>query len=153
MFKLLIFCLIVLVANTLIYKRMEYNDYKNWATKPSCYSKTQKMDYETFTKTFFVCHDFIEYNKNTGRIIMNVPTDNRITTYCLYFSWRDWICVRAFLNKANKEKQEEQMMHPEVLEFMQKLCSAELKKSQEMIQNACEETKQIILRINEGDNK
>ena len=155
MFNLFIFSIGVFLTNYAIrIYRQYYHDHVKWATGDR-FTKTQKMTFDTFSKTYFMSKQFLYIdNPDKVKIILKVPRECRTpyedhyTNYRLLFSFFDYFKVKKFLKDTKKETIEDSYQHPEVYEFLQQLCQAEMKKAQKTVEVACDDIKKITLRIN-----
>lgn len=157
MFNLFIFSIGVFLTNYAIrIYRQYYNDHVKWATAATMYGEaTQKMDFNTFSKTYFMSKQFLYIESSEKVKIMlkvlreyRAPYEDRYNNYRLLFSFFDYFKVKKFLKDTKKEIVEDSYQHPEVYEFLQQLCQEEMKKAQKTVEVACDDIKKIVLRIN-----
>lgn len=156
MFNLFIFSIGVFLTNYAIrFYRQYYNDHVKWATGDR-FTETQKMTFDTFSKTYFMSKQFLYIeNVNEVKVILKIPRreyrtpyEDRYCNYRLLFSFFDYFKVKKFLKDTKKEIVEDSYQHPEVYEFLQQLCQEEMKKAQKTVEIACDDIKKITLRIN-----
>lgn len=156
MFNLFIFSIGIFLTNYAIrIYRQYYNNHVKW-TKGDRFSKTQKMTFDTFSKTYFMSKQFLYIeNVNEVKVILKIPRreyrtpyEDRYCNYRLLFSFFDYFKVKKFLKDTKKEIVEDSYQHPEVYEFLQQLCQEEMKKAQKTVEVACDDIKKITLRIN-----
>ena len=157
MFSLLVYGVIVFFINYAIrIYRHYYHDHVKWATGNTYGEATQKMTFDTFSKTYFMSKQFLYIdNPDKVKVVLKVPREcrtpyegRRYTNYRLLFSFFDYFKVKKFLKDTKKETIEDSYQHPEVYEFLQQLCQAEMKKAQKTVEVACDDIKKITLRIN-----
>lgn len=162
MINLFIFSIGVFLTNYAIrIYRYYYNDHVKWATADRYGEATQKMSFDTFSKTYFMSKQFLYIESSDKvKIILKVPREyrtpyeDRYKNYRLLFSFFDYFKVKKFLKDTKKEIVEDSYQHPEVYEFLQQLCQEEMKKAQKTVEVACDDIKKITLRINgEEENK
>lgn len=156
MFNLFIFSIGVFLTNYAIrIYRQYYNNHVKWATGDR-FTETQKMTFDTFSKTYFMSKQFLYIeNVNEVKVILKIPRreyrtpyEDRYCNYRLLFSFFDYFKVKKFLKDTKKEIVEDSYQHPEVYEFLQQLCQEEMKKAQKTVEVACDDIKKITLRIN-----
>lgn len=156
MFNLLIFGIVVFLGNYAIrIYRHYYSNHVKWATADRYGEATQKMSFDTFSKTYFMSKQFLYIESSDKvKIILKVPREcrtpyeDRYNNYRLLFSFFDYFKVKKFLKDTKKEIVEDSYQHPEVYEFLQQLCQEEMKKAQKTVEVACDDIKKITLRIN-----
>ena len=156
MFSLFIYGVIVFFINYAIrIYRHYYHDHVKWATGNRYGEATQKMTFDTFSKTYFMSKQFLYIDSpDKVKVVLKVPREcrtpyeNYYNHYRLLFSFFDYFKVKKFLKDTKKETIEDSYQHPEVYEFLQQLCQAEMKKAQKTVEVACDDIKKITLRIN-----
>lgn len=156
MFSLFMYGIGVFLINYAIrIYRHYYHDHVKWATSNRYAETTQKMTFDTFSKTYFMSKQFL-YIENSDKVKISLkiprehrtPYENPYNYYKLLFSFFDYFKVKKFLKDTKKEIVEDSYQHPEVYEFLQQLCQAEMKKAQKTVEVACDDIKKITLRIN-----
>ena len=155
MFSLFIYGIVVFLINYAIrIYRYYYHDHVKWATDNRYGEATQKMTFDTFSKTYFMSKQFLYIDSpDKVKVVLKIPREcrtpyeDRYTNYRLLFSFFDYFIVKKFLKDTKKETIEDSYQPPEVYEFLQQLCQAEMKKAQKTVVVACDDIKKITLRI------
>lgn len=143
------------------YNEMDWN-FSVWGgRKPAC--SIQKMNAKTFISTYPLMKDYLEITEPIyGSLSLNAyvfklsnPKDN--VNYLLTFNMLNYLKVHYFCEnlaklkeeeKKDKERIENHEKEVQMYEFLQSLCQDKMKQAQKEIEVACDDIKEITLRVN-----
>jgi hypothetical protein len=139
-----------------LYETMDWNCRAWGGRKRTC--SIQKMNAKTFISTYPLMKDYLDIDAlgvNTYAFKLNNPKDNVV--YFLTFDVLDYLKVHYFCDnlaklkeeeKKDKERVENHEKEIQMYEFLQSLCQDKMKQAQKEIEVACDDIKEITLRIN-----